>query len=482
MIGTRLGSALWWGLVPLLILLWGTGALTSGAITGLPMTPLATLIAAPAVGYLQDVALALALGCLISMLWADSGTVRRWATGWALLGVGLAAAGAAALQSDVTAASLGADPAGLLPLLVDTAVGRAILVQLCCLALSVAMIGLSAALGRRWPTWCAAVLVAAAIAAPPFAGHAGVSSEHQVAGASTALHAVAISLWVGGLAVVSARCLGAPDQAPVLLPRFSLLALVCVVIAAQTGLLSATLTASDLPDLLGSTYGSLILAKAVLLAWLIHLGWLQRRRAMDRLGQERIPVTVARMAGIELVLMGSAIAIAVVLVRIGPSPIPMTGLAPVTVVSLGLAAPMLLAHLRPARWRPADAWPEATMAAFLVVLVQSGGVGLLGNLAGGLGLAVELALVMVAGWLAMTACRRSSAATIIGLVGVPAALVANAMLVDTPDRGMTLVAALLAEALLVAGWLIRRRIGGSADPVDHLAGPGAIDPGALASR
>lgn len=122
------------------------------------------------------------------------------------------------------------------------------------------------------------------------------------------------------------------------------------------------------------------------------------------------------------------------------------------------------------------------MAAFLVVLVQSGGVGLLGNLAGGFGLAVELALVMVAGWLAMTACRRSSAATIIGLVGVPAALVANAMLVDTPDRGMTLVAALLAEALLVAGWLMRRRIGGSADPVDHPAGPGAIDPGALASR
>ena len=48
---------------------------------------------------------------------------------------------------------------------------------------------------------------------------------------------------MGGLAVVSALLLLEPQRVRDLLPRFSVLALVCVVVVAETGLLNASLRA-----------------------------------------------------------------------------------------------------------------------------------------------------------------------------------------------------------------------------------------------
>ena len=457
MIGARFGARLWWGFAPLLVLLWGTGALAPSVIPGIPTAPLLTQVAAPSVAYAQDIALALAIGSLVTMLWSSTPRVRRWAAAWVVVGIGLVVMSAATLQSDVTTRQIGLDASGLTTLLGESAVGRAILVQVACLVVAVGLIWLGSTVHRPWPTWGAVMLVAMSVAAPAVAGHAGLSSEHQVAGVVTGLHAVAISLWVGGLAAVSARCLMDTGEAAVLLPRFSLLALVCVIAAAETGLLSASLTLGALSDFAGSTYGSLIIAKAVTLAWLVWFGWLQRRRALDRLPDASVPGTIARLAAIELTLMAAAIAAAVVLVRIGPPPIPMEGLAPLTVVALGIAGPMLMAEVRPAGWRVANAWPEASMVVLLLVLVETGGVGLFRSLLGTLGLVIELVVMVVVGWLALAAARNSIPAIVLGMMGLPAALVANAVLSEAASWRMTMIAALVGEAVLVLGWLHAHR-------------------------
>lgn len=462
MTAVTLGSRLWWGLLVLIVLLWGAGALVSVSIPGIPVTPLPTLVAAPGVAYAQEIALALGLGSLVTLLWSKQPRVRRWAMGWLAIALGLAVASAAALQSDVTARPLGTDTSGLSVLLFDSAVGQAVLVQVIGLLSALLLIAVGGIVDRRWPTWCAVALVGICVAAPAVAGHAGLSSQHQVAGVATGLHAVAISLWVGGLAVVSVRCVQEPGEASKLLPRFSLLALVCVIVAAESGVLSASLTVGNLNDLVASTYGSLIVAKATVLAWLIRMGWLQRRRALDLLPDASVPRIVARIAGTELVLMASAIAASVVLVRIGPPPVPMAGFAPLSLVALAVGAGMLLARCYPKGWRIANAWPETAMAVLLLVLVEVGGVGLLRTVLGVPGLAIEVGLILVAGWLAMVSLRQSiqsgSVVTaFIALVGLPVVLAVNALIGDEVSWRMSIVVGLIGEGLLVIWWAMARR-------------------------
>mgnify|MGYP007099124526 CR=1 FL=1 len=79
-----------------------------------------------------------------------------------------------------------------------------------------------------------------------------------------------------------------------------------MIVVAESGLLATSLNDNTLGDLLGSTYGSIVLTKTVLLAFLIRLGWLQRRRGVDRLPSASVPGTVARIAGIGLPLIAGS--------------------------------------------------------------------------------------------------------------------------------------------------------------------------------
>ena len=45
----RLGARLWWGVIPLAVLLWGVGALSPVVFPGLGQTPVAVLALVPAV-------------------------------------------------------------------------------------------------------------------------------------------------------------------------------------------------------------------------------------------------------------------------------------------------------------------------------------------------------------------------------------------------------------------------------------------------
>lgn len=462
MTGGRLGSRLWWGFVPLAALLWGVGALGSAALPGLTQSPLLTQVAVPGAAYARDVALALTAGAVVIALLGGGARLRRWALGWAVVALALAVIAVMTLQADIRAEQIGLDNSDLALILRETAVGQAMLLQVGCIAVTALLVAVSM-IDTREPRRERGLLalallgVAIAIAAPPVAGHAGVTNEHVVAGVSTGVHAVAVSLWIGGLAVVSVACLMGPDRAPVVLPRFSLLALLCVLVAAETGLLTATLVVGALGDLLGSSYGGLVVAKGVLLAWLIRFGWLQRRRAIDHLPERSVPQTVATIAGVELLLMATALAASVVLVRLGPPPIPSTGFAPLSLVTLGIAAPMLALRIRPRGWRISDALPEAAMVVFLLVVIEVGGVGLMRTALGPFGLLVELALLVSAGWCALSSARQSRIALGLGVVGLPVALTVNVWLGDVVPWRMSVIAAVLGIGLLMLWWRLERR-------------------------
>ncbi|MFM8351460.1 MAG: copper resistance D family protein, partial [Actinomycetales bacterium] len=430
MTGSRLGSRLWWGLVPLVALLWAVGAFSADLLPGVTVPPLLTQVAVPMVAYARDIALALTAGALLTVLLAPSNRIRRWALGWGVTALGLAVVALLALRADVTATQLLVSDDALIPILRDTAVGRASLFQVGAFVVAAVLMSLPWFTRYRWLPGIALGAVLVGIAALPIAGHAGVTSQHAVAGIATGVHAAAVLLWIGGLAAVSSACLLETDRAAVLLPRFSSIAFACVVIAAETGLLSASLIVGALGDLLGSSYGSLVVAKGVLLAWLIRLGWVQRRSAIDRLPDRSVPATVARMAGIEFLAMGAALAASVVLVRLGPPPLPGTGFAPLTLVALGIGVPLVGLQIWPGGWRRANALPEAAMMVFLLVVIEVGGVGLLRAALGPSGLLVELAVLLLAGWLAVAASRFSVGATWIGILGLPIAMGINLWLGD----------------------------------------------------
>ncbi|WP_219418421.1 cytochrome c oxidase assembly protein [Pseudonocardia nigra] len=179
-------------------------------------------------------------------------------------------------------------------------------------------------------------------------GHSASGGAHDIATDSLVLHVTAASLWVGGLvAVVAVAASRGPDRNAALataVPRFSRLALVCWLVLAGTGVLNA-LVRIPLGELLGSTYGALVLAKAGALVVLGVLGAAHRRTSVDAAarGEAR---ALLRLGGVEVLLMLATIGLAVALGRTAPPDIA-TGAPSRTEVVIGydLAGPPTLARL-----------------------------------------------------------------------------------------------------------------------------------------
>ncbi|HEV7527448.1 MAG TPA: CopD family protein [Solirubrobacteraceae bacterium] len=127
---------------------------------------------------------------------------------------------------------------------------------------------------------------------PALAGHASIESPVGVFFASDVLHALAASVWVGGIACLlialpaATRELAGPDRSRLLLAtlaRFSPLALAAVIAIAITGVVEAYIDVRSVHGLLHSTYGVLILAKVALLLALVALGYVNRERVLPAL-------------------------------------------------------------------------------------------------------------------------------------------------------------------------------------------------------
>ena len=253
--------------------------------------------------------------------------------------------------------------------------------------------------------WSAALSLLAVLPIA-LAGHSAVGSDHMNAVDSLAIHLVGACLWVGGLAalVLIASRLG--DQLPVVVSRFSRLALWCFVAVAASGVINALLRLSSLREL-ASGYGLLVLGKTAALGLLGLAGLAHRTRTIRQLPDR--PRLFLRLAAVEVMVMGATIGLAVALSRSAP-PAAETEVDPVALL-LGFPPPppltaqryafsfypdvlwLTIAGLAAALYAVAvfrlrhrgDSWPWARLVSWLagcalLVLITSGGPAIYGRI------------------------------------------------------------------------------------------------------
>ncbi len=471
----RIGTRLWSGLLVLVVLFLATGLLVVQQYPGLPTPPAMTTWSLPAFRYTRDLASMFTLGALVVGAFLIPGSSRRvlnWAWGWATIWFLTLAALLIFTISDVEAISIfdALNPNTWWQFLASSYVGRVFAFQF--LAVGIAWVFL--ALLQRMPAFVTKVAgtccVVIACGAPAFLGHGGFTGEHVSMTISLAIHIAAVSLWVGGLAVVVALLLMDATIAPALLPRFSLMALWCVIVLAETGLLNASLRESSITAFVSTLYGSFILLKATLLGWLIYFGWIQRTKALPTLktsGQSR--ALVIRFAGTEFLLMATAIAISITMSRLGFET-PATNFStftPLAILTLALLIPALIDTALKHRTQPATPrtarlanllrnYPEIPSMLMLVMVVETAGleipVSLFGANAGTL---ISSLLLLVAGWLWFISINgpRRLTGIILVMIGFPIALILSEALSDASTSWQLMVLTVIA-AECVFGALI----------------------------
>ena len=425
--GARLSLGLLAGVPVLLLILATLGALSQTTVEGLPVVPWQTLWGLPLDRWVRDVAASLVLGFVVVggllLPRLDHRLVRLSSL------AALAWLAALLAQVPLTVSELlgrplvdSLEPQIVAALITQTQLGQLLVAQIVLVAL-VALLGW-AILGR---VTAAIVLGMAATAAglTGLMGHSGLHAGHTSASVSLFIHLLAAGVWVGGLIAVCSHVMRHPDDAALAIRRFSTLALVCVIVLAESGLLNASLRVDGVASLITTAYGTLILAKATLLAALIAFGWRQRRRVVptgDR-------ASLVRFAGYEVLLMGIALGVSVALSRTAPpaGAIPGDHITAGALAVLALALPLVLAWagLRPAWLRRLTAsYPEPFAVAVAVLTYVMAAVVPSGVL--GIGSAAVLAsLVLVAvGWAFAVAALgpRGLPAIVLAAVLWPAAL------------------------------------------------------------
>lgn len=159
-------------------------------------------------------------------------------------------------------------------------------------------------------------------------GHAAGSNDHDAAVNSLAFHLLGVTLWVGGLFALLVMWSRLGKGAPDVVARFSAIATWCYATVGLSGILNAWIRIGGLSGL-DSRYAAVVFAKAVALVVLGVLGWMQRRRVIDRLRADRSSVpgrsAFVRLAAVETVVMAVAIGLGAALSRSQP---PVSGESP----------------------------------------------------------------------------------------------------------------------------------------------------------
>jgi putative copper resistance protein D len=210
------------------------------------------------------------------------------------------------------------DPTIAWSLLSRTTLGQVILIQL-------VLVGVVALLA--WATRARVGLVIVVLLAmsaaflPGFTGHSSMAGGHTSATVSLGLHLVTVGLWVGGVVALAGLVSVDRGQADAAIRRFSSVALICVILMAETGLLNAAMRMQSLSELVTSQYGAIILAKCLVLTILIGFGW-KHRVLLRSLAAGTAPPNSAtcflRLIGLEVIWMSVAIGLAVALSRTAP--------------------------------------------------------------------------------------------------------------------------------------------------------------------
>ncbi|MEQ1735533.1 MAG: cytochrome c oxidase assembly protein [Rhodoglobus sp.] len=155
-------------------------------------------------------------------------------------------------------------------------------------------------------------------------GHRGGTADHDAAISAIYLHVLFAAVWLGGLLTLAiVRNTLEKGRLEVVLRRYSSLALVCFVVVAASGYVSAAIRLESLPNLL-SPYGILVLVKIAALLALGVFGAAQRQFWIGRMsraeaGRGRGHFWV--IAAAELAFMGIASGVAAALARTA-TPVP----------------------------------------------------------------------------------------------------------------------------------------------------------------
>jgi putative copper resistance protein D len=311
-------------------------AVDGRVLPGIPSPGAVTEWALPSVTMLADLVGVLAVGLAVTaafLLPGDGNSVaahgwwllRRvtWlALGWAILSGGLVFLTVSdLLGTPLTALSRQA----VLSFAFSVAQGQSLLWQ-AGLALAAAVFS-RVGVGRGTAAITAG-LATAALLPPAFTGHAAGAGNHQIAVSSLAVHVVAASLWVGGLAglLLVRRHRRFADTAA----RYSRLALACFVATAFSGVVNAAVRLGDWNALWTTRYGALVLLKVLALLVVGVIGAAHRGRTLPALRAGR-PWAFLRLAAGELVVLGAAVGLAVALSR---SPTPESEAGPDPLVEL----------------------------------------------------------------------------------------------------------------------------------------------------
>lgn len=210
-------------------------------------------------------------------------------------------------------------------------------------------------------------LAVVALIPVPLTGHAATSPNHELAVTSLALHVGAVTLWAGGLAALLPYALRGGEHVATAAQRFSRMALWCYVAVGVSGVLNAVARLTSPADLVTSRYGLLICAKAVAFLILGYAGWLHRSRTLPALAEKDAAKRrlFARLAAVEVVIMGATVGIAVALARSAPPPVTTSGDAVRDLLGYSMPPPITFGRLV-TLWRP-DLF-------FVLLIVTLGGV------------------------------------------------------------------------------------------------------------
>lgn len=480
----RIGTRLWSGILVLLVFFWALSLFAVKQYPGLPTPPEFTLWGLPVLRYTRDITSMVTLGCIAIgafLIIGRSPAVLRWATGWVTVWLATLIALTVFTLSDIEAISplVALNPNTWWSFLSGTYIGRVFAFQLVAVTALWVLLAIANRRTARALVWSALILGLAACAAPALLGHGGFSSEHVAMTISLGIHIAAVSLWVGGLAVTVAALATDRSLLATLMPRFSMMALWCVVVLAETGLLNASLRVGSASSFVGSIYGSLILVKALLLGWLIWFGWQQRSKILPSLTQRSdARLAISAYAGIEFLLMAVAIAVSITLSRIGFEAATATAglFTPIAILVLALAAPLLLAktHNRPkltTKTSFSRNFPELASVVLVVAVIEVCGIGITTSIFGvQFGVIVGSILLFAAGWFwsASIDGPRRQTGVIMAMVGFPLAILVTNAIVDTStDWRIIAVTIAATEVLLVAQLRARSTAQQDRDALEH---------------
>lgn len=163
--------------------------------------------------------------------------------------------------------------------------------------------------------WLVTSLLAAAM--PALGGHGAGLGDHAMALTSGVAHILGAYLWVGGLLALAlhAVCRDMPMQRAV--QKFSGIALIAFICIAVSGVANAYTRLDTVNQLFSTGYGQVIIFKLFILVALGVIAWVMRERVTNSLTTSRLSV-FARVAALELLTMGVAIALGVALASSAP--------------------------------------------------------------------------------------------------------------------------------------------------------------------